>query len=364
MKRLRNVRIPSALRRGGTTLTEVLMAILIMGIGVVLIATLFPSSVLQSIKATQLTNATLLRYNAEGAVDTVPDQLVHDPDRDNNFIEHHGANYVVDPLGFHAVPSGIQGQFGNGGASSLQRFAGGATNITDGENLVSLPDSWKEELSGILSTYTATSVTLAPEVDTSDLSQLTTAAGVPEVLTRIVLFDASGRVSHVPLIDSISGSTVNLKTNLPTGFVPVEARIEVRELNYSWLLTVRNRGTGFGSGANLNRNANVDVVVFFRRTFVLEEERVRPITLIAGPSNVRYNVPIGAGNRPILKKGGFLCDVDNGRWYRIFQLDNENSNSPIISIDREPPAGEIPQNVIFMPGVIEVYPLEVKDKGE
>ena len=56
-------------RRGGTTLTEVLMSLLIMGIGLVSVATLFPLSVLRSIEATQQTTATSLRFTAEALID-------------------------------------------------------------------------------------------------------------------------------------------------------------------------------------------------------------------------------------------------------------------------------------------------------
>ncbi|MDB5342512.1 MAG: hypothetical protein JWP89_889 [Schlesneria sp.] len=58
--------------RRGTTLSEVLVSMLIMSVGVVSLATLFPISVLRSIQATQLTNATNLRYNVEGIVSAVP----------------------------------------------------------------------------------------------------------------------------------------------------------------------------------------------------------------------------------------------------------------------------------------------------
>lgn len=49
----------------GATLAEVLIALLILGIGLVSVATLFPLSLLRSVRATQLTNAAILRQNAE-----------------------------------------------------------------------------------------------------------------------------------------------------------------------------------------------------------------------------------------------------------------------------------------------------------
>jgi Tfp pilus assembly protein PilV len=59
--------------RRGTTLSEVLVSTLVMSIGVVALATLFPISVLRSIQASQLTNAAILRYNAEAHLRTVPE---------------------------------------------------------------------------------------------------------------------------------------------------------------------------------------------------------------------------------------------------------------------------------------------------
>jgi hypothetical protein len=49
--------------RAGVTLSEVLISLMIMGIGIVGLASLFPVSVLKSVQATNLTNATNLNYN-------------------------------------------------------------------------------------------------------------------------------------------------------------------------------------------------------------------------------------------------------------------------------------------------------------
>ena len=62
----------SWLARAGTTLSEVLISLLVMSVGVIALATLFPISVLRCVQATQLTNATNLRYNVEGLVNAIP----------------------------------------------------------------------------------------------------------------------------------------------------------------------------------------------------------------------------------------------------------------------------------------------------
>ncbi len=55
-------------RRAGVTLTEVLMSLMVMGIGVTSVATLFPLAVLRGARATQLTAGTILKENAEETV--------------------------------------------------------------------------------------------------------------------------------------------------------------------------------------------------------------------------------------------------------------------------------------------------------
>ena len=80
MKTFRNsaqlaVDATGAHHRRGTSLSEVLVSTLVMSIGVVALATLFPISVLRSIQASQLTNAANLRYNAEAQVRAVPELI-------------------------------------------------------------------------------------------------------------------------------------------------------------------------------------------------------------------------------------------------------------------------------------------------
>lgn len=65
--------------RAGTSLTEVLMSLLIMSIGVVSVATLFPISAMRTLEANKQTNSTLARFFSESLVDVDP-QLIHNPD--------------------------------------------------------------------------------------------------------------------------------------------------------------------------------------------------------------------------------------------------------------------------------------------
>ncbi|MEC7558220.1 MAG: hypothetical protein VYA32_13630 [Planctomycetota bacterium] len=89
-------------RATGATLTEVLMSMMILSIGVLSVASLFPVGILSSARATQLTHAALLRQNAE-AVLALNSNLIHDPDGDGNYREHNGTVYAVDLLGWSRI---------------------------------------------------------------------------------------------------------------------------------------------------------------------------------------------------------------------------------------------------------------------
>ncbi|RLT21206.1 MAG: hypothetical protein DWI29_02365, partial [Planctomycetota bacterium] len=87
-------------------MTEVLMSMLIMSIGVSSVAVLFPISVLRSVQATQLTNAAILMTNAKALVQ-MRKELLFDPDGDGNLDEHiwnkTEQRYIVDPAGYFEI---------------------------------------------------------------------------------------------------------------------------------------------------------------------------------------------------------------------------------------------------------------------
>ncbi len=72
----------------GATLTEILMALMVMGIGLVSVASLFPLSMLRSAQATKLTNGVLLKLQCEEYIQAFPELSR------NNF----DSNYPTDPL--------------------------------------------------------------------------------------------------------------------------------------------------------------------------------------------------------------------------------------------------------------------------
>ena len=170
-------------KRSGVTLTEVLMSLMIMSIGISAVAVLFPISVLRSVQATQLTNAAILKSNAQALLD-MRQELVFDPDGDGNFDEHIGAqqelNYVVDPSGYFEMATGA--------AFSTASYATFATLSTN--NNATLPND--STLRGGADWF--------GNVDTN-------ADGTPEPFPILPRYDGGVRVATIP-------------SNAPLGFRP------------------------------------------------------------------------------------------------------------------------------------------------
>lgn len=266
-----------------------------------------------------------------------------------------------------------------------------------------------------------------------DFTVTSATAAERDISARVTLYDITGKVSHLRQLTTITGTpgvteTLTWTGALPTGFVPARARVETFEARYSWMLTGRRNGP----------TAYMNLVVFFRRSTDPVDELIHPahfnLNPWAGANNtprdnddvadltisplgvitpvlkagadstlntpdditprplvvIRYNSDIGAAERPFLKKGGFICDSQNNRWYRILKF-TEVANAaaaqaalhaasgsalpagrgavvwldnPILEnsgiYNRDPNASE-PESfpgAILMPGVIDVYPLQ------
>lgn len=105
-RRVREFRDGDCARPAGATLTEVLMSLLIMSVGVVSIFSLFPIAILSSIKATQLTNGKILEEN-------VVENLRVFPRLNGGFYWQAGTAYnsIVTPL-YNSPPNYlVQPQF-------------------------------------------------------------------------------------------------------------------------------------------------------------------------------------------------------------------------------------------------------------
>ena len=309
----------------GATLTEVLISLLAMGIGVVAVATMFPISVLKSVRATQLTRAAILTQNANSQIHADP-RILNDPDfaTSPGEFEHYsedlngngkfeqgedsgetfygatGLNrgiYIVDPLGWaynNGLPTGTPGIFGNNsptGFAGFPRHSGMAinpatTSLTDTqiENaaaaLVGLPDSWEtigEEVMHPTTPFPGSSPANRTIVKFADATQfdfsVVTTGGNPISRAVFFLFQPNGGVLAVTR--RITG--VNSGNNTLTVTPPLPAsltaspgiidrvRVETQQEQFTWLLSVRRPSHGVPLA---------DIVVFYNRSLGPDSERL------------------------------------------------------------------------------------------
>ncbi len=471
--------------RSGVTLTEVLMSLMIMSIGISSVMVLFPISVLRSVQSTQLTNAAILKYNTEARIRQQP-SLIFDPDGDyqlagssvqrqqSAMVEHYrggqSRNYIVDPVGFHNMlaqdntgDNNIDGNddviaraFGNDGNGPgfqfdpqasrfiLRRYDGGILSRFTGleESSVTSGNLSPNQLSAMqllatklgrlndgrinqLDTFAAQLVldgngtaigvipidAVTPEELSDVPSSSTTRAGglIPDPeLCEITLFSLDNQFSQtypLTLVDAAnrriywseydeSGGSVDFNQNgtldlrpLPVEFndangTPQVGRVilkTVRPADFSWLLTVRRGSDGQARG--------IDVVVRYHTETKVENERLFPATFVSG-SGVVFVDQAQDGTEPVLKRGGFVFDAVNARWYRITSHQERplivptndptdalywkyyryrlTVESPVISDAGRRPVQDSQGNLtsppvysgaLFMPGVVDVYPM-------
>ncbi len=404
--------------RSGVTLMEVLMSVMIMSIGVVSLASLFPISILRGVQATKLTNATVLRYNAEALIEAFPQHFVFDPDgtlNTNGHIAHQrrNRNYVVDPLGSYFATldgTGFEDSFGNDGSSTpltrIPRFHAGLTSQLAAVNFFSQQDSWTLHYEGIPSSINSArdTITIEPNDITSGIVDLTELSQVVSTVTggRILIYDTTGKQVQARFITSADinagSSEISFADPLPNNGLYdsiSKIRVETVEQRYSYLLTVRRQ---IASDV-----ASVDVVVFFRRNFSPEFEAVHDVENFVAEWNPGVDGAWGiAGHdddndgsdderageqgaigsddfqrrefrlhfnpsvdKPLVKKGGYVFDTHNARWYRIQKIENESTtlvdltlDQPIIQSINDPgDPTTLVTGLILMPNVVQVYPL-------
>jgi len=428
MNRLTNRPTRSAISpsapRGGVTLVEVLMSLLVVGIGLVSVAVLFPLSILRTIEATQLTSATMMRYNAEQMIEAFP-EFLFDPDGNANWNEHAGTNYIIDPLGEVALTSLPGDAFGMpsgpavpfAGIPALPRFRGGryeappfaaAPQVLPGinaANFVTLPDSWdtlldqEDALPNTLDNTVATgpSIILPGAFAATGLTA-NYASGAGQPVYRAIFFDVTGDVSHTRVLTGIDSATDTLTWDNPlpridtdsdgivdADFTPATAWLQVQEQHYSWMLTVRRQiGNVVAVGPPFfisDEAAEVDVVVFFNRApgnegpLSVPPSVNDPLAENAYPllePGFKIGVPSvsidwGTNSEPFLKEGTFIFDPENARWYRILKITSLGDTRARLDLDRGAESDStFSDNAgelglgVFMKGIVDVYPIKSK----
>lgn len=465
---------PHTMAHAGVTLTEVLMSLLIMSIGISAVMVLFPISVLRSTQSTQLTNAAILKYNAEAQIRQNP-RLVFDPDGNyslsltmlqkqkalaEHFLASGSRNYIVDPFGFHGLfgmdSTGDQAidtnddliarAFGNDGTAPgflnaagnrviLRRYDGGVLSAFSGldestiasstlsvDQLASLQylsaklarlgdgrtiqlDTTAVEL--LFATINSVSYPVGVRLDDSvipeDLEAVpnsaTTSPGglIPDPeIAEITVFSEDGRFSQTfPLTKIVKndlkcfwseyddqGNVVDHNSNgfndirgLPAEFLNKVGRVilrTVREADFSWLLTVRRGSDGQARG--------IDVVIRHHTGIKPLDERIFPATFQAGLAVVGVNDSADL-QEPVLKRGAYVFDALNARWYRITNHETRPTAGLIppseaafwgaykyrLTLESEviSSAGAFPtassaavfSGAMFLPGVVDVYPM-------
>lgn len=237
----------------GATLTEILMALMVMGIGLVSVASLFPVSMLRSAQATKLTNGVLLKLQCEEYIQALPklarnnynttyptyNQSVYPDELDNQlgnveftprsvaWPRHVIANLgelrsnlpinlvaVIDPLGasFNSVADALSygkdpynlHTIGNAAFTVDRKNSGfnlaNATQKNLAFSMFGSNDSWKPYLSSIEVTRNSSSEVTLSDVSGADIAEFFTAvkSGSPG---RIVLVDINGKQSHASLMN-------------------------------------------------------------------------------------------------------------------------------------------------------------------
>lgn len=420
MKRLKRVTLPQN-PRGGTTLTEVLMSLLCMGIGVVAVASLFPIALLRSVQGTQLTSGTILRFNAETLIDLYdgvpaptetlaanPDKyrnLMLNPDFDGIFNEHFRRKYLVDPLGamivrgdngrplpttdkvgrmerfdalpiFYATPAYSD--------TSIPAADRPARAIVQAANLVTLPDSWVKLYDEIPTANTATEVTLPSPSVINNTEMDTMITNGTEM--RLILFSSNGRISEARNLSNTSFDTAGTITWDTTKPLPSNGqyfpdnveriRLEQKERRFTWMLTVRNDSRQ-NAASEVEARARVDVVIFFRRSPTLEEEIPYKVTLSGQNYTVSkltttewnrlYPAPPASGGPPAPPYPDPYPDPFLKRGgFMLDTTDGEwhrlqkiNDSVPSITLEKSTRTlgGHY---VVFMKGVVDVFPLGSK----
>ena len=379
--------------RGGATLSEVLIAILIMGIGLVGVISLFPAAVMRSVQGNTLTVGTSLRFNAESMLRIHPELLLN-PDRSDingnglrfddqaykvvydPTIPGRATAFMVDPMGIiqHVLSDGALVSTNTPTINQMRRFgAGYHASLSTAEEVFSGQDQWIVRAEGF-----PTGGNLDPAAGTQSLTldnlsaqSIFIGAGLP---TRAIIFNTDGTACQIrdltsaansnPLGNTIAWSNSSLPGSYSNATFTAakigNVRVEQRDLRFTWLMTARGL-TSTSAGVPDEFTYDVDVVVFYKRGYA-PGDVVGYINTGSAPNMVfqqnsldvvvNWNPTTTAA--PFMKRGSFILDAQNGYWYRI---ENYIEGTGAATITLATPARSSGRIAVFMKGIVDVFPI-------
>ncbi len=211
------------------------------------------------------------------------------------------------------------------------------------------------------------------QTSATELSSIGGTISDPET-HRITLFSGDGKLSQTyPLLqvnasrnatwsESVVGADVNGDGHIenrpiPREFKGVVGRILIqskRAADFTWMLTVRRAADG--------QARSVDVVVRFGDRLKLSDEYLYAAVFRAQRTYVTGSFVSVPGVRdpvPALKRGGYIFDVTNARWYRIreFEISEIVADRVTFNVTLEKPASKDGNGALILPGIVDVYPM-------
>jgi hypothetical protein len=315
-------------QRSGATLIEVLMALMIMSIGVVSVATLFPLALKRAVQATQLTNSQILREQVVEMLKVHPelipinDRFVQDYSiKDVNGVTStslfpYGPNVpltlwrdievvrIVDPLGFYEygdansdniMSAGDNFSYPTSATAAIDKinprpaFADGFANLnipvriggqwTRPQALARVPlrDSWVtgQETTFIPIANTLTEIS-CPATMWNVMSDISSRFATSDI--RIMILDANGRGAQTRSISSMSVpatpgvSTITLNVPLPNNPLYFDTaaaagtvtQVRIQEFEQRYTWMLTTRTSLIGTE---EVRTHIDMAIFFRRDF-------------------------------------------------------------------------------------------------
>jgi hypothetical protein len=287
---------------------------------------------------------------------------VHDPKVNGNYVEHETAPnnvYFVDPYGWNEMQvAGLQNFLGADGlgaptAPARSRFHAGFNTPQAAQSLVALPDSWILQTEGVTNVFNAPPSTQVTMPAGANLASVVVGPGRP--VSRVAIFDPTGRLSEMRTITGIAGQTITFSPPLPAAF-PVGGNVKVftEEPRYTWMATVRQFPPVMPNPSP--GEAEVTITVFAGRSVSEQDEYSHTAAFVKSSSTVDVNLT----GSPHYRKGNWVLDLDNGYWYRIQDYQVLGGAPPQVRLRLDRPALAAGTRAVLMKGIVEVFPLGLK----